>query len=113
MCPTCLRLLASWVIRGSRLSQGETGGVSGRTLRMLTVIDEYTRQCLAIEVARRLRHDDVLDILAVLFARHGPPDHIRSDNGSEFTAIAVRDWLPPQPLTRDPIAIPVEAVRIA
>ncbi len=61
---------------------------------MLTVIDEFTRECLAIEVARSLRHDDVLQVLADLFARHGPPDHIRSDNGSEFTAIAVREWLP-------------------
>jgi len=66
----------------------------GRTIRMLTVIDEFTRECLAIEVARRLRHDDVLQVLADLFTRHGPPDHIRSDNGSEFTAIAVREWLP-------------------
>ena len=66
----------------------------GRTIRMLTVIDEFTRECLAIEVARSLRHDDVLHVLADLFARHGPPDHIRSDNGSEFTAIAVREWLP-------------------
>ena len=61
---------------------------------MLTVIDEFTRECLAIEVARRLRHDDVLDCLARLFSRHGPPDYIRSDNGAEFTAIAVREWLP-------------------
>jgi putative transposase len=66
----------------------------GRTIRMLTVIDEFTRKCLAIEVARSLRHDDVLQVLAELFTRHGPPDHIRSDNGSEFTAIAVREWLP-------------------
>ena len=60
---------------------------------MLTVIDEFTRECLAIEVARRLRSDDVLQVLAELFVQHGPPDHIRSDNGSEFTAKAVRDWL--------------------
>ena len=66
----------------------------GRAIRMLTVIDEFTRECLAIEVARSLRHDDVLHVLADLFTRHGPPDHIRSDNGSEFTAIAVREWLP-------------------
>jgi len=66
----------------------------GRTFWMLTVIDEFTRECLAINVARRLRHDDVLQVLADLFTRHGPPDHIRSDNGSEFTATAVRDWLP-------------------
>lgn len=60
---------------------------------MLTVIDEHTRQCLAIVVARRLRSDDVLHGLAELFSRHGPPDHLRSDNGSEFTAHAVRAWL--------------------
>jgi transposase InsO family protein len=66
----------------------------GKVFRMLTVIDEFTRECLAIEVARRLRHDDVLQVLTDLFTRHGPPDHIRSDNGSEFTAAAVREWLP-------------------
>ena len=60
---------------------------------MLTVIDEYTRQGLAITVQRSLRSDDVLDTLAELFVRHGPPDHIRSDNGPEFTARVVREWL--------------------
>ena len=63
----------------------------GRTFRMLTVIDEFTRECLVIEVARSLKHDDVLQVLADLFTRHGPPGRIRSDNGSEFTAIAVRE----------------------
>ena len=61
---------------------------------MLPVIDEFTRECLAIEVARRLRADDLMACLAGLFADRGPADHIRSDNGSEFTAKAVRDWLP-------------------
>ena len=65
----------------------------GRKFRMLTVIDEYSRECLAIKVERGLRSDDVLDALTDLFVRHGPPEHIRSDNGSEFTAHAVRDWL--------------------
>jgi len=65
----------------------------GRAFRMLTVIDEYTRECLAIHVQRKLKHDDVLAVLTDLFTRHGPPEHIRSDNGSEFTAIAVREWL--------------------
>jgi len=65
----------------------------GRAFRMLTVIDEHSRQCLAIHVQRKLRSDDVLAILTELFQRHGPPDHIRSDNGAEFTAHAVRDWL--------------------
>src|SRR3954469_7963631 len=60
---------------------------------MLNVIDEYTRECLAIDVARRLTSDDVLDRLSDLFVRRGVPEHIRSDNGPEFTAKAVREWL--------------------
>jgi putative transposase len=65
----------------------------GRAFRMLTVIDEYTRECLAIDVARRLTSDDVLERLSDLFVRRGVPGHIRSDNGPEFTAKAVRGWL--------------------
>ena len=65
----------------------------GRPLRLLTVVDEYTRECLAIEVARHLRADDVLHRLAELFLQHGRPEYIRSDNGPEFTAKAVRQWL--------------------
>jgi len=60
---------------------------------MLTVIDEYTRECLAIDVARNLRSDDVLERLAWLMSTRGVPKHIRSDNGSEFTAKSVRSWL--------------------
>jgi len=65
----------------------------GRSFRMLTLIDEFTRECLAIDVARKLNHDDVLERLSWLMTTRGVPDHIRSDNGSEFTATAVRDWL--------------------
>src|SRR5690606_21091742 len=65
----------------------------GRAFRMLVVLDEFTRRCLAIVVERKLRADDVLHCLADLFAALGPPEHIRSDNGPEFAAIAVRDWL--------------------
>ena len=65
----------------------------GKAFRMLTVIDEYSRECLAIHVQRKLKSDDVLAVLTELFQHHGPPDHIRSDNGAEFTAIAVREWL--------------------
>ena len=65
----------------------------GRSFRMLAIIDEFTRECLAIDVARQLKHDDVLEQLAWLMATRGVPDHIRSDNGSEFTAKAVRSWL--------------------
>jgi len=55
------------------------------------VIDEFTRECLALATARRLRSDDVLACLTNLFSRYGPPDHIRSDNGPEFVATAGRD----------------------
>ena len=60
---------------------------------MLTIIDEYTRECLAIDVVRKLNSEDVLERLAWLFATRAVPECIRSDNGSEFTAQAVRDWL--------------------
>src|SRR5918994_5635155 len=60
---------------------------------MLNVIDEYTRECLAIDVARRLTSDDVLERLSDLFVRRGVPEYIRSDNGPEFTAKQVRSWL--------------------
>jgi putative transposase len=65
----------------------------GKAFRMLTVIDEHSRECLAIHVQRQLKSDDVLAVLTDLFTRHGPPAHIRSDNGAEFTATAVREWL--------------------
>ena len=70
----------------------------GRKFRMLTVIDEFTRRCMAVVVERRLNSDNVLHCLTELFVQHGPPDHIRSDNGSEFTAHAVRDWLGIEPI---------------
>jgi transposase InsO family protein len=60
-----------------------------RPSKMLTLIDECTRECLAIKVARSIKSHDVLDCLAELFVRRGTPDHIRSDNGPEFTAQAV------------------------
>ncbi len=65
----------------------------GRALRLLTIADEYTRECLAIKVARRLNSRDVLSILARLFLQKGIPKYIRSDNGPEFAAKAVREWL--------------------
>ena len=66
---------------------------NGRPVRLLTLIDEYTRECLAIGVARSLKSKDVLERLAELFIQRGTPDYIRSDNGAEFTAKAVRAWL--------------------
>ncbi len=60
---------------------------------MLTVMDEYSRECLAIRVDYQLKAEQVLDVLANLFIAHGVPDYIRSDNGAEFTARDVRQWL--------------------
>ncbi len=65
----------------------------GRSFKMLTLIDEFTRECLAIDVARHLRSDDVLERLSWLMSTRGVPKNIRSDNGSEFTAKEVRKWL--------------------
>jgi|TARA_Y100000031_G_C8032582_1_gene297841 transposase InsO family protein len=65
----------------------------GGAFRLLTILDEYTRECLAIDVDRQMNHQDVLDRLAELFVDRGVPQYIRSDNGAEFTARAVRDWL--------------------
>jgi transposase InsO family protein len=65
----------------------------GRAFRMLTIVDEYTRECLAIDVGRKVTSEDVLERLTDLFVRRGVPQHIRSDNGPEFTAKAVREWL--------------------
>lgn len=66
---------------------------NGRKFRMLNVIDEYTRECLAIRISRRLKAVDVIDVLTDLFILRGTPGHVRSDNGPEFIAKAVRDWI--------------------
>ena len=66
---------------------------NGKAFRMLTVIDEYTYECLAIHTKRRLNSTDVLDCMYELILERGVPEHIRSDNGAEFTAVAVREWL--------------------
>ena len=65
----------------------------GRTLRMLTLIDEYTRESLAIRVARRLGRYEVIEALADVMLYRGVPEHIRSDNGPEFVAKELRSWL--------------------
>ncbi len=66
---------------------------NGKKIRLLTVIDEYTRKSLAIRVGYALKSDDVLDAISDLFITEGLPDYIRSDNGSEFTAKTLKDWL--------------------
>lgn len=65
----------------------------GRKFRMLNVVDEFTHECLAIRVARKLKAIDVIDVLSDLFILRGVPGHIRSDNGPEFVAKAVQAWI--------------------
>ena len=66
---------------------------NGQTLKCLTVVDEYTRKCLAIDVAARIRSARVIDQLAPLISVHGAPRYIRSDNGGEFVSRAILKWL--------------------
>jgi putative transposase len=66
---------------------------NGRAFKILNIIDEYTRECLAMLVARKIKNQDVIDLLFQLFILRGIPGHIRSDNGPEFTARTVRKWL--------------------
>ena len=65
----------------------------GRRFRMLNVIDEFTHECLAIHINRKLKAIDVIDVLSDLFILRGIPGHIRSDNGPEFVAKAVQEWI--------------------
>lgn len=66
----------------------------GTKIRTLTVIDEYTRECLSLRTGYSLKADDVMSVLTDLFITRGIPDHIRSDNGAEFTARSIKKWLP-------------------
>ena len=65
----------------------------GKRLKLMPVVDEYTRECLAIEVERSMTAEDVISTLSYLFQVHGEPEFIRSDNGPEFIATAVQEWL--------------------
>ena len=65
----------------------------GRKYRMLNIVDEFTHECLAIRIDRKLKSTDVIDVLSDLFILRGVPEHIRSDNGPEFIATALREWI--------------------
>ena len=65
---------------------------SGSTLKWLSIVDEFTRECLCLKVDRSITSEDVIDTLAELFAMRGVPKHIRSDNGPEFIARAIQRW---------------------
>jgi len=66
---------------------------SGTSLKWLSVVDEYTRECLCLKVSRRMTNSDILEVLRGLFVAHGVPEYIRSDNGPEFIAKGLRQWL--------------------
>ncbi len=90
---SCIRLRPAYKDHVWSYDFVQTRTHDGQVVRMLTLIDEHSRECLAIDVARRLNSESVLERLSDLFVRRGVPDYIRSDNGPEFTATAVRTWL--------------------
>jgi len=90
---SCVRLRPLWKDHVWAYDFVQDRTQDGRVLRLLVIVDEYTRECLAIDTARRLTADDVLEGLTFLFITRGVPDYIRSDNGAEFTSKSVREWL--------------------
>ena len=90
---SCIRLRAEYKDHVWSYDFVEERTTDGRKFRTLNIIDEFTRECLAIKVNRKLNSQDVIEELFNLLVCRGIPDHIRSDNGSEFTAKMVRKWL--------------------
>ena len=90
---SCVRLRPGWPDHVWSYDFMADRTFEGRPLKILTVLDEYSRECLAIDVERSLQSIDVLERLADLFVERGMPDYIRSDNGPEFTAKQLRAWL--------------------
>lgn len=71
----------------------QSSTVDGRVVRFLNIVDEHTRRCLSIKVGRSITSEDAIDALAELFAKHGVPNRLRSDNGPEFISNAIKTWL--------------------
>lgn len=90
---SCIRLRPCWKNHVWSYDFVADRLANGKKIKMLTVIDEYSRESLAIRVDKRINSDDVLHTLSDLFILKGIPDHIRSDNGSEFTAKILKEWL--------------------
>jgi transposase InsO family protein len=90
---SCIRLRAESPNHVWSYDFAQERTAEGKAFRILAVVDEYTRECLVLDVGRSLRSEDVLDRLETLFVQRGVPSYIRSDNGPEFTAKAVRAWL--------------------
>src|SRR5271168_701690 len=90
---SCVRLRAECANQVWSYDFVEDRTHEGRKYRMLNVIDEHTHECLAIRIERKLKSIDVIDVLSDLFILRGVPEHIRSDNGPEFVAKVVQDWI--------------------
>lgn len=90
---SCIRLRACWMNHVWSYDFVAERLKDGTKIRTLTVVDEYTRECLSLRTGYCLKSDDVMAVLTELFTIRGIPDHIRSDNGSEFTATSIRQWL--------------------
>ena len=91
---TCVRLRAERPNHVWSYDFVSTKTHDGRSVRLLTLVDEYTREALAIKVARRLNSVNVIEAMTDVMLVKGVPEHIRSDNGPEMTAKIIRDWLP-------------------
>ena len=90
---SCIRLRPSIPITSGPTTSSRTAPTTAGNIRMLNVIDEFTHECLAIRINRKLKAIDVIDVLSDLFILRGVPGHIRSDNGPEFVAKAVQEWI--------------------
>jgi len=90
---SCIRLRACWPNHVWSYDFVAERLKDGTKIRTLTVVDEYTRECLSLRTGYALKSDNVMAVLTELFTTRGIPDHIRSDNGSEFTAHSIRQWL--------------------
>ena len=90
---SCIRLRAEYPNHVWSYDFVEDRTHDARKYRMLNVVDEFTHKCIKIRIARRLRSVDVIDVLSDLFILRGVPGHVRSDNGPEFIAKAVQEWI--------------------
>ena len=89
---SCVRLRPEWKNHVWAYDFVHCRTVNGKAFRVLVVIDEYSRECLALHVARTIRAEQVMHVLADLFLTHGRPDNIRSDNGPEYVSARVQNW---------------------
>ena len=90
---SCIRLRPAWKNHVWSYDFVQCRTEDGKAFRILVILDEYSRECLALHVARSIRAEQVMHVLADLFITHGVPGNIRSDNGPEFIAKSLRKWL--------------------